>query len=101
MLAPYVGTSHFVRTAQIAATLCALAAGYYAGGRMVDRAQDFGKLFGCILIAAMYLCASTLLVKPVAYACLSFDLAIGSLLASAALFFLPIARAGLPFETIA
>jgi len=37
MLAPYTGTSYVVWTAQKAVTLCALAAGYYAGGRMVDR----------------------------------------------------------------
>ena len=37
MLAPYFGTSHFVWTAQIAVTLVALAVGYYAGGRLVDR----------------------------------------------------------------
>ncbi len=36
MLSPYVGTSHFVWTAQIMVTLAALAAGYYAGGRLVD-----------------------------------------------------------------
>ena len=35
MLAPFFGTSHFVWTAQIAVTLVALAAGYYAGGRLV------------------------------------------------------------------
>jgi spermidine synthase len=90
MLAPYVGTSHFVWTAQIAVTLCALAAGYYAGGRMVDRVRDLGRLYGCIIIAAAYLCASSLIVKPVAYACLSLKLALGSLLASTVLFFVPI-----------
>jgi hypothetical protein len=91
MLAPYVGTSHFVWTAQIAVTLCALAVGYYAGGRMVDRVRDLGRLYGCIIIAAAYLCASSLIVKPVAYACLSLKLALGSLLASTVLFFVPIA----------
>src|SRR6266496_3001884 len=44
MLAPYVGMSHFVWTAQIAVTLVALAAGYYAGGRMVDRSPKLGRL---------------------------------------------------------
>ena len=90
MLAPYVGTSHFVWTAQIATTLCALAAGYFAGGRMVDRAQDLARLFWCIVLAAMYMCASALLVRPVAFACLSLDLPLGSLLASAILFFIPV-----------
>src|SRR5213594_1176344 len=58
MLAPYVGTSHFVWTAQIAVTLVALAAGYYAGGRLVDRWPKLGKLYGCVLVAAIYLCGS-------------------------------------------
>src|ERR1051326_7835547 len=67
MLAPYVGTSHFVWTAQIAVTLVALAAGYYAGARMVDRSPKPGRFYGCILLAAGYLCLSTLIVRPVAY----------------------------------
>jgi spermidine synthase len=91
MLAPYVGTSHFVWTAQIAVTLVALAAGYYGGGRMVDRSPKLGLLYGCILLAAMYLCLSVLIVRPVAYWCLDFRLALGSLLASTFLFFVPLA----------
>jgi spermidine synthase len=91
MLAPYVGTSHFVWTAQIAVTLIALAAGYYAGGRMVDSVLDLAGLFGCIAVASVYMCASTLVVRPVAYACLGLNLALGSLLASSILFFIPIA----------
>src|ERR1051326_1494395 len=91
MLAPYVGTSHFVWTAQIAVTLVALATGYYAVGRMVDRSPKLGRLYSCILLAPGYLCLSTLLVRPVAYGCLDFRLALGSLLASAFLFFVPLA----------
>ena len=60
MLAPYVGTSHFVWTAQIAVTLVALAAGYYAGGRLVDRSPKLSRLYGCILVAAVYLCLTVL-----------------------------------------
>ncbi len=90
MLAPYVGTSHFVWTAQIAVTLVALAAGYYAGGWLVDRAQNLGRLYGAILVAAVYLCVTVVLVKPVAFWCLDFRLALGSLLASAILFFIPL-----------
>src|SRR5947207_3467403 len=91
MLAPYVGTSHFVWTAQIAVTLVALAAGYYAGGRLVDRSPKLGKLYGCVLVAAIYLCGSVVAIKSVAYWCLDFKLALGSLLASALLFFVPLA----------
>ena len=49
MLAPYLGTSHFVWTAQITVTLLALACGYYAGGRWVDRAPRLGRLYGAVV----------------------------------------------------
>jgi spermidine synthase len=91
MLAPYVGTSHFVWTAQIAVTLLALTAGYYAGGRLVDRALRLGRIYWAILIAAVYLGLSGFIVGPVAEWCLNFDLEIGSLLASGLLFFVPLA----------
>lgn len=90
MLAPYFGTSHFVWTAQIAVTLISLSAGYYAGGWFVDRTCDLGRLFGCIFAAAVYLCLTVPLCRPVAEACLDLKLAIGSLLASAFLFFVPL-----------
>jgi spermidine synthase len=90
MLAPYVGTSHFVWTAQIAVTLLALAGGYYVGGRLVDRSPDLKRLYWAILWAAVYLCFAVLVIKPVAYWCLRFQLAMGSLLASAFLFLVPL-----------
>src|SRR6476659_9006226 len=82
MLSPYVGTSHFVWTAQITVTLVALALGYYLGGRLVDRSPRLELLFFCILFAAVYLALSVLLVQHVAYAFLDFNLALGALLAS-------------------
>src|SRR5882724_3790037 len=91
MLALYVGTSHFVWTAQIAVTLVALATGYYAGGRLVDRSPRLGRLYWCILCAAIYLGFTIIAVEQVAYWCLDFKLAVGSLLASAFLFFVPLA----------
>ena len=91
MLAPYVGTSHFVWTAQIAVTLLALAGGYYVGGRLVDRSPDLKQLYWAILWAAVYLCFAVLVIEPVAYGCLRFRLAMGSLLASAFLFLVPLA----------
>jgi spermidine synthase len=90
MLSPYVGTSHFVWTAQIAVTLLSLATGYYLGGRLVDRSQTLGRLYACILIAAAYLCLTVYIVEPVAYWCLQFRLALGALLASAFLYFIPL-----------
>ena len=91
MLAPYIGTSHFVWTAQIAVTLVALACGYYWGGVLADRSQDLNRLYGCILAAATYLCLMLPVMERVAYWCLDFRLALGSLLASLFLFFVPLA----------
>ncbi len=91
MLSPYVGLSHFVWTAQIAVTLIALACGYYAGGWLADRSQRLPWLYWAILGAAAYLALSVLICRPVAYWALDFNLAIGSLLASAILFFIPLA----------
>jgi predicted membrane-bound spermidine synthase len=90
MLAPYVGTSHFVWTAQIAVTLVALAAGYYVGGTLADQSPNLGRLYGAIIIAAFYVCGAVFVTEPVAYACLKFKLATGSLLASAFLYFVPL-----------
>ncbi len=90
MLAPYVGTSHFVWTAQIAVTLVSLAIGYYFGGWLVDRSPRLSRLYFCIAIAAAYLAFTTLVVENVAYNFLSGNLAIGALLSSAVLFFVPL-----------
>jgi spermidine synthase len=91
MLSPFVGMSHFVWTAQIAVTLVALATGYYAGGRLADRSQNLGWLYWAILAAAGYLTLTVVICKPMAYWCLDFNLALGALLASAILFFVPLA----------
>jgi spermidine synthase len=91
MLSPYVGTSHFVWTAQITVTLVALALGYYAGGRWVDRSPTLGRLYWCILAAAVYLSLTVGVCARVAYWCLRFELAVGSLLAASFLFFVPLA----------
>ena len=90
ILSPYFGTSHFVWTAQIAVTLVALACGYYAGGWLVDRALRPGRMYAGILGAGAYLALSIPFVENVAYGFLRFDLAVGSLLASAFLFFIPL-----------
>src|SRR5262245_37007491 len=82
MLSPFVGTSHFVWTAQIAVTLVALACGYYVGGRVSDQSQKLGTLYKAILGAAIYLVLTVLMCEPVAYWCLGFNLAAGSLMAS-------------------
>src|SRR3989449_501013 len=91
MLSPFIGLSHFVWTAQIAVTLVALACGYYVGGRMAARSPRLTLLYWAICGAALYLALTVLLCEPVAYWCLDFNLAVGSLLASAILFFVPLA----------
>lgn len=90
MLSPYVGTSHFVWTAQIAVTLFSLASGYYFGGWLVDRSARLERLYLCILAAAVYLAFTVLACESVAYTFLSLNLALGALLSSAALFFVPL-----------
>ena len=90
ILAPYLGTSHFVWTAQITVTLLSLAVGYYIGGGMVDREQDLSRLFKAILVAAVYLCATIPVSGKVAYACLDLGLKLGSFLASGFLYFVPL-----------
>ena len=90
MLAPYFGTSHFVWTAQIAVTMAALACGYYAGGRLADRAARLGRLYAAIVAAALALVLTVGLRERVSYALLGLPLAVGSLLASVFLFFLPL-----------
>ena len=91
MLSPYVGMSHFVWTAQIAVTLVALACGYYTGGRLADRSPKLSWLYWSIIGAAGYLALTVVICRPVAYWCLDFNLAVGSLLASTILFFVPLA----------
>jgi len=90
MLAPFLGTSHFVWTAQIAVTLLALSGGYYLGGLWADRSLGLARLYGAILAASVYLVTATLLVKPVAFAFMNFSLPTAALLTSIALFLVPL-----------
>ncbi len=90
MLSPYFGTSHFVWTAQIGVTLVSLACGYYLGGRLVDRSPRLGYLYGCLLLTAIYLCFTVPICAAVAYRCLEWRLAIGSIVAAIVLFFVPL-----------
>jgi predicted membrane-bound spermidine synthase len=90
MLAPFVGTSHFVWTAQIAVTLVSLAIGYYFGGWLVDQSPKLSRLYICIAVAAIYLAFTILIVEHVAYSFLSMNLAMGALFSSAVLFFVPL-----------
>ncbi len=90
MLTPYFGASHFVWTAQIAVTLASLAAGYYAGGALVDRSPALHRIYGLILVAAVYLAAMITLLEPLSKRFLAFNLAAGTLVAASVLFFIPL-----------
>jgi len=90
MLTPYLGTSHFVWTAQITVTLIALAAGYSLGGWWVDRRPELSRLYAILLVAAMGLCLTVVVREPVVQSCLRFQLAWGALLSSMVLFFVPL-----------
>jgi spermidine synthase len=91
LLAPYFGTSHFVWIAQIAVTLGALAAGYYAGGYWADRSARLDHFYGMLASAAVWVALTTRMLEPVSYASLRWPLAWGTLLASTCLFFVPLA----------
>ena len=91
MLSPFLGTSHFVWTAQIAVTLVALSVGYFVGGYVVDRSPRLNFLYYSILGAAVYLVATVPMVKPICFKLLKLPLEWASLFASAFLFLIPLA----------
>ena len=90
MLAPYLGTSHFVWTAQIGIAMASLAFGYYLGGLWADSKGHLNRLYVSMLVAAAYLCLAIWGVQTVAVHSLSLPLPVASLLASAFLFFVPL-----------
>ncbi|MCC6235880.1 MAG: fused MFS/spermidine synthase [Verrucomicrobiales bacterium] len=90
MLTPWFGSSHFVWTAQITITLLALAAGYYLGGWAADRYRRLSYLYAGLVVAAAYLVVVVLIRAKLAAACLGMNLALGSIMASMALFFVPL-----------
>lgn len=90
MLTPWFGSSHFVWTAQITITLLALAAGYYLGGWLADRYGQLPLMYGGLVAAAAYLSLTVLIRSKLAAACLGLNLALGSIVASLGLFFVPL-----------
>jgi spermidine synthase len=91
MLSPFLGTSHFVWTAQIAVTLVALSAGYFVGGWVVDRSPRLNFLYYSILGAAVYLAGTVSMVQPICFKLMKLPLEWASLFASAFLFLVPLA----------
>ncbi len=90
MLAPYLGTSHFVWVAQISVTMVALACGYMLGGKLADRSSQLSPLYTGYLVAGIWCAASVPATEPVAFFALKFNLAFGSIVASTILFFVPL-----------
>ncbi|MGE4182924.1 MAG: fused MFS/spermidine synthase [Limisphaerales bacterium] len=90
MLTPWFGSSHFVWTAQITITLLALAAGYYVGGWLADRYASLPLMYAGLMVAAAYLSFTVLIRAKLASACLGLDLALGSIVASLGLYFVPL-----------
>lgn len=91
MLAPFLGTSHFVWTAQIGVAMASLALGYYVGGRWADGAGRLSRLYGAMLVAALYLVVAVLGIRTIAAKCVQMSLPVGSLAASTFLFLVPLA----------
>ena len=90
ILAPFVGTSHFVWTAQIGVTLAALACGYYVGGRLANARSSLAALYSAIFAAAVWLVLTVLFLQPLAYIFIALPLALGSFLSSVVLYFFPL-----------
>lgn len=90
MLAPFLGTSHYVWSAQIAVTLLALATGYYMGGYIADRVKRLERLYEALFIGALMLLVPAVFRGAVAFWALRFDLAPASLLTAGILFFIPL-----------
>lgn len=90
LLAPYLGSSHYVWTAQILVTMVALVVGYEFGGRMSDRQRSLTWLFGSMGAAAVWLALVLPFTEPIAFYALRWNLAIASLVAGGVLFFVPL-----------
>lgn len=90
LLAPYLGTSHFVWTAQITVTLLALSCGYFSGGYFAQRARNIAYLYFFILVASAYLVIMTPFAQTIAFKALSLGLGPATIITSSILFFVPL-----------
>lgn len=85
-IAPLFGSSIYVWTSVIGVTLLALAVGYLAGGRLVDRWPEPSLLCGVLLLAGASLLVPVYARHAVLVPAARFGLRFGSLLACAVLF---------------
>lgn len=90
MVAPYMGTSHFVWSAQIAVTLLSLTTGYVLSGYAADRAKGPDGLYGGLFLGALFLMVPAVFRAPIAFWALRFDLPQASFMTAVFLFFIPL-----------
>lgn len=96
LLAPYFGNSLYVWTNVIAIVLLALAAGYAFGGKVADQKPDPKLYFFLIWLTGLWILVLPFLAAPLSKLLLSLSLnlslavRLGSLLAMAILFLLPL-----------
>lgn len=95
VLGPFYGVSLFLWSALITVTLLALSVGYAIGGRMADRGPRIERLCLVLLAAGAWLLALPWLRDPVLRLCEPLGLRAAVLVASLALFALPLALLGM------
>lgn len=95
IIAPYFGSSIFVWTAVISITLLSLALGYFLGGKIADRVFTAGSLYASIALCGAYLFLVLLIKKPTLAFSAGLGLRQGALIASTALFALPLFLLGM------
>jgi spermidine synthase len=101
LLAPWLGQSHYVWTAQISVTLAALAAGYALGGRWARSSRGIGTLYVALGGAGVSLCAAVLVASWVAERTSTLSLGLSTLITSTTLFFLPLMLLATPAPLLA
>lgn len=65
LLSPYFGSTNLIWTVIIALIMVGLGAGGYLGGRLADKRQKPGVLYGCIAAGAAYIALIPLISRPV------------------------------------
>jgi spermidine synthase len=101
LLAPWVGQSHYVWTAQISVTLSALAAGYALGGRWSRQGRGLATLYLALGAAGASLCVAVLAAPWVAARTSTLSLGLSTLITSTTLFFVPLTLLATPAPLMA
>lgn len=95
MVAPFFGVGLFVWTALIGMTLLALAFGYALGGWLADR-PNIARVFPWVyFVAGAWLALTPLVAPTVLPATSGLGLRLGAMVASCALFFVPLCALGI------